>query len=140
MPLIQWDDSFSVGFEEIDAQHRRWVQLINDLDDALEDGDPDELALARHESLKAMVEYACFHFNSEEGFMAKMGYPELKTHRQLHDQMARKLLQIQRDNENGYHPLNTQLMSLMVNWLKDHILTQDKQYAAYAAENGINQH
>ena len=135
MPLIQWDDSFSVGFEEIDAQHQRWVQLINNLDDALEDGDPDELALARHESLKAMVEYVCFHFSFEEGFMAKMGYPELKAHRELHDQMRAKLLQIQCESKNGYHPLNTQLMSLLVNWLKDHILTQDKRYAAYSAEN-----
>lgn len=137
MPLIEWDDSFSVGVDEIDAQHRRWVQLINDLDDALSRGEPEELTVAKHKSLEAMVEYVRYHFGFEEQFMEQMGYPQLEAHKQLHAQMTEKLLQMQCDSTHGYQPLNTQLMSVLVNWLKDHIMNQDKKYATYAVENGI---
>ena len=34
MSLIQWDDSYSVGVAELDAQHQRLIQMINELNDA----------------------------------------------------------------------------------------------------------
>lgn len=38
MPLIQWNESLSVGVVEIDRQHRKLVELINDLNNAMRQG------------------------------------------------------------------------------------------------------
>ncbi|MEJ2039225.1 MAG: hypothetical protein P8X55_09855 [Desulfosarcinaceae bacterium] len=46
------------------------------------------------------------------------------------------LSQIQADVDRGFLPLNTQLMSIMMNWLKDHIMMEDRKYAAYAEQAG----
>ena len=34
MPLLEWNDTFSVGFEEIDNDHKQLIGIVNRLDDA----------------------------------------------------------------------------------------------------------
>ena len=64
MPKITWDESFSVNNEEIDNQHQKWIEIINELHDALIN--EKEFGNIIEESLEAMVKYAQFHFSFEE--------------------------------------------------------------------------
>ena len=131
MPLVQWDDALSVGHDEIDRQHRKWIQFINDMHDALASGDPHKLGAITDTSLRQMIDYAKYHFEFEEKYMDEIGYPELAAHKQVHDGFRKMISKIQADAEHGYQPLNTQLMSIMMNWLTDHILSEDKKYSLY---------
>ena len=79
MDRIVWDNSFSVGIEEIDEQHKKWISIINDLHDALMSG--KNLGSITGKSLKAMEEYAHFHFSFEEEYLQKAGYPYLENHK-----------------------------------------------------------
>jgi hemerythrin len=137
MPLIEWDESLSIGFDEIDDQHKRWIQIANKLHDVLCCGEQDELLRINDTSLAAMIEYARTHFASEEQFMEKINYPGLGAHRRVHAGMVERLRRIEDEVDNGLRPLNTQLMSLLKNWLKEHILKEDKRIGQYAAKNGI---
>ncbi|MGI6102630.1 MAG: hypothetical protein ACOYET_09155 [Bacillota bacterium] len=38
MALIQWSDELSVGVRELDAQHQRLIQMINELNEAMLQG------------------------------------------------------------------------------------------------------
>jgi hemerythrin len=38
MSIIQWDESFSVNVAEIDKQHQRLLEMINELYDAMRQG------------------------------------------------------------------------------------------------------
>ena len=136
MALIEWNESLSVGVEEIDFQHRRWIDMINAMDEALSVGGAEKLEQIKDESIKAMVDYAWFHFKYEEQYLKDLGYPELAAHREDHNRFKMNLRQIQADVDRGFQPLNTQLMSIMMNWLKDHIMMEDKKYAAYAEQAG----
>lgn len=133
MALIEWDDTYSIGLEMIDAQHRRWIQIINDLDDVLNYGDADKLQRIKRETLDAMIDYTRYHFSCEEQLMERMRYPDIEAHQEAHRRMSGILSQVKIDSTRGYEPLNTQLMSLMMDWLKDHILDEDKQYGRFAA-------
>ena len=44
--LIAWDDSLSVGIDEIDEQHKVLVRLLNDLDRAIKEHHGNEACLA----------------------------------------------------------------------------------------------
>jgi len=131
MPLVQWDDALSVDHDEIDRQHRKWIEFINDLHDALESGDPNRLGSIKDASLQRMIDYAKFHFEFEEEYMDAIGYPESAAHKRVHDEFRKMIAKIQADTERGFQPLNTQLMSIMMNWLTDHILSEDKKYGFY---------
>ena len=127
MSLISWDDTLSVGFDEIDAQHKDWIRIVNDLHDVLDSGDAQQLSGITEKSLAAMVDYAHYHFEFEEQFMEKIGTPGWEKHKQMHARFTEYLLKIQDDTRKGFQPLNTQLMSILRNWLIEHILTEDKK-------------
>lgn len=38
MPIIQWNDSLPVGVDAMDLQHKKLVNLINQLFDAMKEG------------------------------------------------------------------------------------------------------
>lgn len=135
MSLITWNDTFSVGFDEIDAQHKQWIQIINDLHAVFGCGDPQELSRIKVKSLATMIDYVNYHFEFEERFMEKMHFPELETHKQMHARFAGELMKIQADMQSGFQPLNTQLMSILKNWLEEHILNEDKKIGLCGAAN-----
>jgi hemerythrin len=38
MPLLTWNDSIAIGLPSMDAQHQRWIELINNLHEAMRQG------------------------------------------------------------------------------------------------------
>ena len=40
MALIEWSDQLSVGYEEVDDDHKKLVDIVNDLDLAVSQGSP----------------------------------------------------------------------------------------------------
>ena len=66
MAAITWESKLEVGIKTIDKQHRKWVELYNALDRALETGE-EEKKLA--ETLDALIDYSGYHFGTEEALM-----------------------------------------------------------------------
>ena len=54
MPVIEWVEALSVHVDELDEQHRRIVEVINDLHDALLHSKITELDIARTKALDVM--------------------------------------------------------------------------------------
>ena len=126
MPKIVWEEKFSVGVKEIDEQHKKWISIINDLHDSLISGQGfDEIT---GKSLKAMADYAAYHFAFEEDHMKSIGYPDLEEHRKIHRNFMERIHQYQQDDESGKIVLNTEIMKVLMDWLTNHILTIDQKY------------
>ena len=136
MPQIVWDDSFSVNNETIDEQHRQWIAIFNRMHDVMLSGTTEELSDAAVEALRAMEEYASYHFKAEEEYMAGIGYPGLVEHKRLHKDFDNLIFQMNKESESGRIVLNTSLIKTIKNWLVDHILKEDKKYCAFAAQTG----
>jgi len=133
MPLIKWDDSFSVGNGEIDRQHLKWVNAINDLHNKLMHGSIQEMRKIALTSLESMRDYTRIHFPFEEEYMRQIGYPELQAHKQIHDKFYVKIMNYYHEIQEGKMVINTEIMSTLMLWLQDHILVEDKKYAEFAA-------
>ena len=138
MPRIEWNDEFSVGVAEIDAQHQRWIALINTLHDVLMgEANPENFSV-KH-CLDEMVAYADFHLDFEEKMLAEAGYPLFEQHRAEHEKFRARLQELVRADEQGRTLLNTEVMNMLTGWLREHILKSDMAYKAHLMHHGRGQ-
>jgi len=133
MSQITWDDSYSVGNDAIDAQHKEWIAIYNRLDHVILNGSPGDLTSVREEILQAMMEYASYHFRQEEQYMREIGCPDVVAHKRLHTDFDDQLYNYHRMIRDGKLVLNTELIFIIKNWLLNHILKEDMKYRAFAA-------
>jgi len=129
MPLITWDDSFSINDIEIDNQHKKWISIANKLDDALMQR--KELNEVTEKTLEAMIAYTHFHFSYEEAHMEKLKFPGLSGHQNVHFKFMKKIEQFQRDHQAGGIVLCSAIMKEITNWFLNHILIEDQQFKNY---------
>lgn len=135
MSLLSWNDNLSVGVATLDADHKKLVGMINELFDAMKAGHGRE---ALGKILDNLVDYTKIHFAREENFFAKTGYPQAVVHKQLHDDLARQVLEVQKKYQAGAPgALSLEVMNFLKNWLLTHIQGEDKRYGPYLNSKGI---
>jgi len=133
MSLFQWDDSYSVGYTEIDNQHRRWFQLAHEVHSAAVTGKGKEVLA---QALANFAAYTKGHFAAEERLMLTNGYPRFPEHKDQHDELARKIAQIQCDFEAGRATVTMELLQFLRVWLGHHISVVDTRLGAYLNQKG----
>lgn len=134
MGFINWDNSYSVGVRLIDNQHKRLIDIINELNDAMGAGKgKDSLGKVLHE----LIQYVNTHFKTEEEHMVKYLYPDYETHRYEHEKLTDQVKRFYDDFNSGKAVLTVQIMNFLRNWLLDHILVRDKKFGKFLNEKGV---
>ena len=131
MSLIEWEDKFSVGSSTMDSHHQKLFQLLNGIHDANKQGHGEEVIV---EAIKELASYTHYHFEEEEKLMAQVGYPGLAAHRQEHIEFMDKVqeyLDMVEQGDQLFVVIN--VASTVKDWVKQHIMTMDKQYESYVA-------
>jgi len=128
MPLIKWRDSYSVGVEQFDNEHRKLVELINRMFVIVRDKD-DISAIS--DSVARLIDYTEFHFASEEAAMEKAGFPDFETHKQLHTRLTQEISVFQQKIVTEESAVGPEFYSFLRDWLLGHIMEEDKQYSSY---------
>ncbi len=136
MPKINWDDSFSVGNDDIDRQHKKWIRIFNALHDAILNNDLTPYRTITIRALEDMLNYAKIHFSFEEKYMAGIGYPDVVAHRRLHKDFDTQIYQYYRDAQDGNAVLNTKIIKMVRNWLVQHIMIEDMKYKLFVQQRG----
>ncbi|MBF0228980.1 MAG: hemerythrin family protein [Desulfamplus sp.] len=136
MPKITWSELLSVGNEEIDNQHKRWIEIFNTSYDKMMCDDYSLLSNIGIDALKQMMEYAQMHFEFEEKYMQQINYPALVEHKFQHDLFKVQLHKINQNFENGISKLNSEIMKMIENWLIGHIQTEDQKYKFFTTNLG----
>lgn len=113
---------FSVGIDEIDAQHRRLIEFVA----AIIPGD----TIGSGAVLDEMLKQAARHFASEEAFMARIGYPDLPEHAVEHKMLTQILAAYGRELESGKTDVEA-LKHFMFRWLIDHIVDDDRKIGEF---------
>jgi hemerythrin len=125
MPLIQWQDSFSVGVASVDADHQVLVGLLNQLYEAREEGQTRDVVGS---VVNVLIEYTVNHFQREEKLMELGGYPEIEVHKDLHRKLTAQVLSFQQQFAGGRNAAVDELFEFLKNWLIGHILMVDTRY------------
>ena len=74
----EFDITLVTGNEEIDGQHKEWIDRINKLLALYENGGGKVEAI---KMLEYMADYTDFHFAAEENLQEEIEYPALDEHR-----------------------------------------------------------
>lgn len=128
--VVQWSDSYRIGLEEVDEQHRTLIDLMNDLWAIIAANAPlqDSRAL-----LLRLERYTAEHFSSEEAMMEAIAYPKYEVHKQAHEQFIGRL-QAELARHDSGQKLSLDMLNFLRDWLVNHILVNDKEYAAFYAD------
>ncbi len=122
--MYQFTDDCLTGINEIDEEHKRLFQLINETMDMLKTGDSQNIVLNLLMELKV---YAENHFAHEEAYMEKIGDKELPRQRVEHAQFKEKIsgYAVTTMTEETSSQIAQELLSYMAKWLYRHILGSD---------------
>lgn len=135
MPLFQWTPDLSVNIKEIDAQHKKLIDLINLLHDSMKAGKGKDVMGS---VLKELTDYTVYHFGTEEQLFEEYAYPEYLQHKHQHTDLTNQVMDIKRRFESGQVTITIEVMSFLKDWLNNHIRQTDKKYSAFLNSKGIN--
>jgi hemerythrin len=134
MALIVWSKDLSVNVSEIDKQHHKLVDFINELHDAMLKGKSKEIL---NEIIKGLAEYTVIHFKTEEALLEKYNYPDLEIQKKEHVLFVKKVSEFREGFKNERFGLSIEIMTFLSDWLKNHINGSDKNYSAFLNEKGV---
>ena len=124
--LITWTDKYSVGYEEIDNQHKKLAGMINELYDSFTKGKADEVA---ETIVKKMIEYTDYHFKTEEKYFEKYNYSETELHIEQHQGFVKQVSNFYDELKNGSVTISYEIMNFLRDWLLNHIQGSDNKYS-----------
>jgi hemerythrin-like metal-binding protein len=124
--IFQWDDSYLVGVELIDEQHKKLFDRINDLIKANKENKGKSKIV---DTLEFLADYTIKHFSDEQELQQKYEYPHYETHKGLHDDFVQEIKDFKADFEAGN--INTARMmkfnKRITQWLVDHVKGIDQK-------------
>ena len=124
--LLVWNEYYSVQNANMDVQHQRLFALVNRLYDALEQKrERDQL----DDILAELVHYTQTHFRDEETLMAAHHFAGLEAHRAAHAALFAQLQGLLHRRAEGEPVMGDEVIAFLYDWLTQHILEMDKQYA-----------
>jgi len=134
MPIVSWSDEHSVNVEEIDIQHKKIIELVNNLHSSVENSvDKTEL----ENLLIKLVEFTHKHFAYEEKLMKTHAFPSYKKHRKEHKMLLHHLDNLVAGVSNGEYPTFRSDYDVSSDWAIVHIIECDKHLGAFLNSKNI---
>ncbi|HTP13091.1 MAG TPA: bacteriohemerythrin [Bacteroidota bacterium] len=134
MPLMAWRDDYSVKVGIIDQQHKKLINLLNDLFDGLREQKGKEVV---GRILGDLVTYTEVHFATEERLMKTHGYAGYPQHKVEHETLTKKVVDFHQEFTAGRASIPVELIQFLRDWLSNHILVSDKNYTPFFQSKGV---
>jgi hemerythrin-like metal-binding protein len=134
MPLIKWNETYSVQNTVMDKQHKHLFDLLNKLHDAMTQGKGKEILPV---VLEDLIQYTKRHFVAEEALLQQHNYPELVIQRRQHEDLVAQIVGLQKRFADGDFSSSLQTRDFLKNWLIEHIQGSDQKYGIFLNKKGI---
>jgi hemerythrin len=132
MPVVAWDENFCVGVAQLDKEHKYLVDLINSFYDACAKKSPIECLDV---FLKELVDYASYHFESEELMMRELGYVEFTEHKKRHAFFVKTVVEMKTEFEEERKDISVVTLTFLIHWMRHHIQFEDTEFGRFATQN-----
>jgi methyl-accepting chemotaxis protein len=121
-----WNKSFETGIKLIDEQH---MELFRQIEILLDSGKSGRV----NETLDFLEKYIAKHFSDEQEMHVQSKYPKAAKHRQYHEAYKTTFHELKEKyiKEGPTVANNIAVNKTVIGWLKDHIMIQDKDFAAF---------
>ena len=126
MPIVEWSESFCLGIDQFDKEHKHLVELINLFYDACNTEAPVENL---GQFFDELMEYAAYHFHAEEAWMKDHEYLKFAEHQEMHAYFIHKIEELQTVFVEESKDVSLETLSFLMRWLRYHILIADADYA-----------
>ena len=83
------------------------------------------------------MKYTKEHFATEESLMKLYQYPGYDEHKQKHQKMTERVIQLKGKYDSGELSNPIQITNFLKNWLNRHIIDTDKGYGPFLNDKGV---
>jgi methyl-accepting chemotaxis protein len=124
-----WNKSLETGIELIDKQH---MELFRQIEILLDPGKAGRV----NKTLDFLEKYIAKHFSDEQEMHVKSKYPKAEQHKKYHEAYKVTFHELKEKyiKEGPTVTNNIAVNKTVLGWLKDHIMVQDKDFAAFYKE------
>ena len=131
-----WNKTLETGWDEIDEQHKRLFETLNNFVDACRQ---DKGAESIMKIIEFLTNYTVMHFTTEEVLMKNSGYPEYVYHKQCHDTFKVTVADFtKRLNDDGSsEDLIAAITTTIGEWLITHIRVDDIKMAKFMKNSEV---
>lgn len=128
MDLIKWRDSYGTGVVSMDNQHRKIIDLINDLYKKIR---KEESYGSVQDVLAEMMKYAEEHFEAEENLLKANGFKDFDEHISKHQSYRERLTALMAESTNDPDAAVKSTYGFLRQWWMGHIVDEDKKYGEF---------
>lgn len=122
---IKWDNAWNTGIPVIDQQHRKLVNIMNDLSEAMRVGKSRDVL---SDVLTVLIDYTKTHFSTEEKLMARADYSDIDEHKEIHHEFINKIDEFDKKVKSGSTLVSIDMMNFLSSWVIKHIRGTDSKY------------
>lgn len=133
MKFIEFTESEKVNIQQIDEQHERFTEILNEMYNNL----GKERKPTQNYLLSELERIVKLHFETEEGLMKEYKFTNFFSHKMEHDRFLNKLTQFKEDAQNGEKEVNMEFLNSMKNWFFNHFKINDKKCGDFLVEKGV---
>lgn len=134
-PDVEWRESFEVGVDFVDSQHKVLVELLQTLNIQIREFamcNVDKIGLEN--VLKDLKHYTEFHFREEEIMMEEYGWPGLEDHKKVHAEFVARVEEYRKMVAVDDVTIGHDVLDYLKDWLLTHIMYTDKKVCDFINE------
>lgn len=134
MSFANWDQSYSVQVQRLDAEHQQLFAIINQLYDGMKAGRGSQVM---QDVLQKLLCYTEQHFSGEETLLRQANYADLVAHMAKHREFTARIRDFSTQYASGAVALSVEILDYLKNWLSQHIMATDQRYSSTLNAFGI---
>jgi len=125
--MLEWKDTYTIGVESIDEQHKHLFEIGNSIYELLENYLLDDKYDKIVRIVEGLRDYTKYHFESEEKYMIQIKYRNYLLQKAEHEDFINKLEEIElKDIDKNQEKYIRDLMVFVFDWILEHIVQKDK--------------
>lgn len=139
--MIKWKNDYSVGYNLIDQQHKKLIEIINSIEELSNEAsiENEDLFEGVSDLLSELLDYTETHFETEERALEASNYKYIEEHKRIHHQFFMKISGFLKDLvlDGDIVKISKGVHEYLSYWLLEHIQGADQKYRGLLNEDEL---